>query len=307
MIRELKTLLAVAEYGTFSSAGTHIGLTQSAVSSQMQKLEEALGTQLFERTGRKATLNDAGHAALASAREIVELFDAMSTGRDAAPRPMALKVGAIASVQPVLLMRAAALFRAHYPEVRIRVVPGVSLNLLGLVDAGDVEFALMIRPPFRLPAELSWQPLLREPFVLAVPSRGGLTDWRAALAGQPFIRYDRSSFGGRQIEQFLRRRRIVVDESIELDEIDAIVASVEAGLGVALVPDTHLLKRRRARVRLLSLGDATFWREIGIVARRTRGGEARKTVAAEFAACIEAAAREIDAQQGRRKAGSTSA
>jgi DNA-binding transcriptional LysR family regulator len=297
MIRELKTFLAVVEYGTFSAAGTHIGLTQSAVSAQMQKLEDALGATLFTRTGRTATLNDAGHAALATAREIVALFDGMVSKSDASPRVATLKIGAVASAQPVLLTRAAALFRAGYPEVRLRIVPGVSLELLGRVDAGDIELALMIRPPFAVPAELAWRPLLREPFALAVPARSKLSDWRAALAEQPFIRYDRSSFGGRQIEQFLRRKRITVDESMEFDDLDAIVASVEAGLGVALLPQTHLLTRRRMRIRWLPIGDPAFHREIGIVERRQHGNgtdAARGSrVVSALTECIETAAREL--------------
>jgi DNA-binding transcriptional LysR family regulator len=298
MIRELKTFLAVVEYGTFSAAGTHIGLTQSAVSAQMQKLEDALGATLFTRTGRTATLNDAGHAALATAREIVALFDGMVSKSNASPRIATLKIGAIASAQPVLLTRAAARFRADYPEVRLRIVPGVSLELLGRVDAGDIELALMIRPPFAVPAELAWRPLLREPFALAVPARSKLSDWRAALAEEPFIRYDRSSFGGRQIEQFLRRRRIAVDESMEFDDIDAIVAAVEAGLGVALLPQTHLLARRQMQIRWLPIGDPAFYREIGIVERRQHGNSPDATFGARvviaLTECIEAAARELE-------------
>ena len=60
MITELKTFIAVVRYGGFSAAGSHIGLTQSAVSSQIQRLEESLGLELFDRTRRSAVLNEAG-------------------------------------------------------------------------------------------------------------------------------------------------------------------------------------------------------------------------------------------------------
>jgi len=63
VLRELKTFLAVVRWGTFAAAGSRIGLTQSAVSAQMQRLEEALGAPLFTRTGRSATLNEAGEEA----------------------------------------------------------------------------------------------------------------------------------------------------------------------------------------------------------------------------------------------------
>ncbi|MDG4870303.1 LysR family transcriptional regulator, partial [Guyparkeria sp. 1SP6A2] len=52
MIRELKTLVAVAQHGTFAAAGQQTGLTQAAVSAQMKRLEAELGVTLFERSGR---------------------------------------------------------------------------------------------------------------------------------------------------------------------------------------------------------------------------------------------------------------
>ena len=67
MIRELKTLIAVAQHGTFAAAGQHIGLTQAAVSAQMKRLEAALGVALFERSGRAAVAVDANIASIASA------------------------------------------------------------------------------------------------------------------------------------------------------------------------------------------------------------------------------------------------
>ncbi|RZI97258.1 MAG: LysR family transcriptional regulator, partial [Rubrivivax sp.] len=69
MIRELKTFLAVVRHGTFAAAGARIGLTQSAVSAQIARLEDALGAPLFNRTGRSALLNDAGQDALGLARQ----------------------------------------------------------------------------------------------------------------------------------------------------------------------------------------------------------------------------------------------
>ena len=67
MINELRTFIAVVRHGTFAAAGEHIGLTQSAVSSQIKRLEDSLGFALFDRTRRSATLNAAGAATLGGA------------------------------------------------------------------------------------------------------------------------------------------------------------------------------------------------------------------------------------------------
>jgi DNA-binding transcriptional LysR family regulator len=274
MIRELKTFIAITRDGTFSAAGARLGLTQSAVRAQMPKLEEALGAPLFERTRRTAVLNDAGQNALPVVQEIVALFDSLVSRPGMQTMAPLLRVGAIASVQPVLLTRALALLRQRIPNARVRVLPGVSLSLLGDMGAGDIDLAVMIKPPFALPPELAWQPLLNEPFVLALPAASTHTDWREALRQEPFVRYDRASFGGRLIEQFLRRKRITVNESLELDELDAIIGAVEAGIGVALLPRTHTQQGGRFDVRILPLDTPGFVREIGLVRLKQREGDA---------------------------------
>jgi len=235
VLREFRTFIAVARSGSFTAAGRSLGLTQSAVSSQIRRLEDYLGAPLFDRTARAAVLNAAGRDALAQAEQVVAMVERMA---DPGGRAVTgtLRMGAIASVQQGLLAQALADFRRDYPDVRVRVVPGVSLNLLGLVDSGEAELAALIRPPYALPADLAWQELVREPIVLAAPARAPRQPWRELLAGQPFIRYDHASFGGRVVDGLLRRLRIPVRESVELDEIDAIASLVRQGLGVALLP-----------------------------------------------------------------------
>ncbi|WP_427184174.1 LysR family transcriptional regulator [Bordetella bronchialis] len=285
MLTEFRTFVAVARDGTFTGAGRQLGLTQSAVSAQIRRLEEFVGVALFDRTARSATLNDAGREILAQAEEVLGLVNRMVTQAGTGHVTGSLRMAAIASVQQHLLVTALRLFRADFPDVSVRIVPGVSLSLLAHVDASEVDLAVLIRPPFKLPPELAWQPLVSEPMVLAVPASLPETGWREALAAHPFIRYDRASFGGRLVDAFLRRHRLAVHEAVELDEIDAIANLVRAGLGVALMPRTRDLDA--AGLRLLDLGAAGFERQIGIVIRRSADAAG---VAARMAACLHAAA-----------------
>lgn len=292
MLSELKTFIAVSQYGTFSGAGARIGLTQSAVSAQMQRLEEELGFALFDRTGRSATLNDAGRETLALAEEMMTLYARLSERGAVAAESGMLRVGAIASAQVSFLVDALARFRDDRPGWRIRVVPGVSLGLLGQVDSGELDLAVIIKPPFALPSELEWRTLVTEPFVLLVPKalargKGEARSWRELLRGEPFIRYDRTSFGGRLVDRFLRRSRLNVHDVIELDELQGIVQLVARGIGVALLPNSAGLGKWPAGVVALELGEATFQREIGLVQRPRHS---RQAVAGTLADCIGAAA-----------------
>jgi len=284
MLRELKTFVAVARHGTFARAGAHIGLTQSAVSAQMQRLEEALGLTLFDRTGRSARLNAHGEATLARAEAIVKLWSGLGDLDDAPEAGGRLRIGAITSVQAGPLADALARFHAAWPGSHTRVVPGVSLNLLGMVDSGDVDLAVMIRPPFALPAEVAWRALAREPFVLLVPRAVRGDDWRDILAASPFVRYDRTSFGGRLVDQFLRQQRVDVAEVAEIDDQEGLARLVACGLGVALAPTPTAMRATWPKgVRAIDLGAHTFHREIGLAVRRDR---ARRPAASRLAETI---------------------
>jgi DNA-binding transcriptional LysR family regulator len=303
MLRELKTFVAVAQHGTFAAAGEHIGLTQSAVSAQMQRLEKHLGFALFERTGRSATLNDAGRETLALADDLLALYARLGRDGSTAAEPGGmLNVGAIASVQGSFLADALVRFRGASPGWRVRVVPGVSLNLLGQVDVGELELAAIIKPPFSLPPELEVRTLAREPFVLLVPPKLARRPWRELLASEPFIRYDRRSFGGAQVERFLRRLRVNVADAIELDELQGIAQLVARGLGVALVPLTVGPTALPRGVTALDLGADTFMREIVLVERRRRDGQ--NTAAARLGDCIVEEAQAAAPREKRTRVGS---
>jgi len=105
------------------------------------------------------------------------------------------------------------------------------------------------------------------------------------LATQPFIRYDRASFGGRVVDIFLKKHRLNVHEAVELDEIEAIANLVRHGLGVALLPRLRGLDM--TGLRLAPLGDQAFHRDIGIIGRLPfDAGSVRE----KMAECLVAAA-----------------
>ncbi|MCY0108851.1 LysR family transcriptional regulator [Pseudomonas monsensis] len=284
MLRELKTFLAVARHGTFAAAGLHIGLTQSAVSAQIRNLENALGIRLFDRTGRQATLNAAGQRALPMAQEMLAIFSRMAVDDAVSEFRGELKIGAVATAQTGLLPQALLRLRQQAPGLEPKLVPGVSLNLLSQVDAGEVDLAIMIKPPFELPKELSAQVIRREPFVLIVPPQVEGDDPLRLLAERPHVRYDRNSFGGRLVTRFLREQRIEVNVALELDELEAIVKMVESGLGVSLLPRAGLWLEHPLKVRVIELGELTFYREMVLLQRYSQRNQPIQKL---FAQCLE--------------------
>jgi DNA-binding transcriptional LysR family regulator len=218
------------------------------------------------------------------AEELLGVYARLAHQGGIADKSGLLRVGAIASVQASFMVPAIKRFRGILPGWRVRVVPGVSLDLLAQVDAAEMDVAIIIRPPFALPAELAWRPVLAEPFVLLAPDELAGQPWRGLLKSQPFIRYDRNSYGGRLVERFLKKIRITVNEAVELDELQGIVGLVEQGAGVALVPHASAL-RLPAGVTALPLGADTFYREIGLVQRDSRS---LQSASLQFADCVRA-------------------
>ncbi|MDR3431164.1 MAG: LysR family transcriptional regulator [Rouxiella aceris] len=269
MLRELKTFIAVTQDGTFAAAGQRIGLTQSAVSAQIRGLEDYLGMPLFDRSGRTAVLNATGNRILPMAEQILQIFADMSQPATLNDFRGVIKIGAISTFQTGMLP--AVLVRLHQqaPALETKLIPGVSFNLLTQVDAGNIDLAIVIKPGFPLPKDLYSETLLREPFVLIAPAETVAEDPLLLLRERPFIRYDRTSFGGRLVTQFLRSQRLEPKVVLEIDEIDAIVKMVESGLGVALVPLAGLWLERNARLRVIPLAEMTFHRELILVMRHS--------------------------------------
>jgi DNA-binding transcriptional LysR family regulator len=240
MIPELRTFVAIARYGTFSAAADRIGLTQAAVSGHIKRLEDHLGFALFERHGRRARLSSAGLRTLDRARDLIGRFESLADPDEASSKEV-LKIGAIASMQPSLLARALARFHDEYPQIRIVVTPGLSLNLIEEVYAGELDLAILIKPAIGLPVDLDWLSLRTERYVLIAPEACADKKWPDILRTMPFLGYDRMAVGGRQVDRFVRNLPFRVNSAMQVP-IQSMIKMVGHGLGVALIPwtDAHL-------------------------------------------------------------------
>ena len=289
MILELRTLVAIARYGTFATAGDRIGLTQSAVSGHVRRLEKHLGFALFTRTGRSAELNAAGQQVLDRAHEILALADNLGAPVSQEDAGGLLRIGAIASAHPTIVKRALAPFHRSRPRHRIHIAPGTSLELLDRVDTGALDLAIMVRPDFGLPRHLKWTPLASEQFVLAMPPGMEGDGWREVVGSRPFLRYNRVSFGGRLVDRLLERSGTTVMDWVEIDDIPTLLRMVAEGMGVAIVPDAEAHRDEMKKVRCLPLSGQEIVREIGIVSPRASQNRA---VTLFIDNCVEAGKRQ---------------
>ena len=146
-LRALRTLLAIAQHGSFVRAADAVHLTQSAVSLHVRSLEEDFNTRLFDRSRRLPVLTDAGHIAVERAREILALYDGISSeiGGDTELRGR-LRIGAIHTALASVLPLALSAMRAEHPHLRITVASGMSAELATRVEAGELDVAITTEP-----------------------------------------------------------------------------------------------------------------------------------------------------------------
>ena len=234
-LRHLRTMVAIADAGSFAAAGDRVGLSQSAVSLQVKGLEDDLGVALFDRGQRPPKATPAGEALIRHARAVLaetdDLRRALRGGGDcgiAPARGCSDRVLGVAAADPRgaagLSPRSAR--RGSERQLR-RVSPAPSVRAISTrVWSPSHQQRSRALSGTRLP---------RASGVVAPRDAAGDTD-DELLTGHPFIWFNRNTWAGQQIERQLRVRALEVDAQIEIDHLDAITRLVEAGLGVAIVP-----------------------------------------------------------------------
>ncbi len=270
-IRWFKTFLVVSRSGSFASAAHKIGLTQAAVSIQMNALEEKLRIKLFDRSARTATLNTAGRELALRVPELVNLYDSIGSGLDNRQLGGVLALGAIHHTFAKLLPDALLLMRQSHPGIVVQVCNGVSNELMRKVEQGELDAAIVSEPPFKLPQTISWHPLVVEPLVLVTSAKLRVTSLSETLASHPFIGVSPTSWTGQLTHGAFRRHRLKVNEVMELNSLEAIAGMVMRGFGISILPLSGYLWALENRVQFWLLTEPQISREIGLIHRVDQG------------------------------------
>jgi DNA-binding transcriptional LysR family regulator len=291
-VRFLRTFMAVARYGSFSEAAERVALTQAAVSFQMRALEEEMGRELFDRSGRLALLNAAGRELLPEVKQLLDLYDRMKLPQKPGPGELAgsVALGAIVSCMGALSKVVSQLKRRH-DGLDVRLFTGKSGELAGKVESGELDAALVVESGRRM-ASMRWTPLHEEPLVaLASPTASGTTV-REILEQNPFLRFDRTQRTGLQIDRVLRRMNVHVHEFLELNAIETVVELVRQEVGVSLLPLLMWAQWRSAPdLRVLELPEdiGPIVRSVGMIERREHARQdITESIFKEYAALYEA-------------------
>lgn len=270
-LRSLRVFVMVAEAGGMTSAARQLGLTQSSVSQIVGNLEEALGSELFDRSVRPlaltaagTTLYERGRAMLAEAGDLYrELRD--RDLRQLSSLTLAMAESIANTVGPLLVAEQRALAR------RWRIWAGISPDNHAALLNHTVDAVVTTTDELDGVEGLESHAILTEPFVLVFPADyTGASAPLEALAAMPFVRYSLRSAIGRQIEGQLNRLKLNVPIGAEFDTASSQLSAVANGMGWSLSTPLCLLQevRQIERLRVEPMPRGRFTRPISLVARR---------------------------------------
>ncbi|MCG2623927.1 LysR family transcriptional regulator [Arthrobacter sp. I2-34] len=242
--RRLRVLLAIARTGGVLAAADELRLTPSAVSQQLNKLEDESGHALVVRTPKGSLLTPAGLAMAEAAEEIERALNAararMESGAELAG---VVRVGGFTSFLRTIVIPRLPEWRSQYPQLQIRIVEDDLPALMRLLrqrelDAVVVELDSATAEQRSLPTGMLEEPLLDEPWKLVVPSEALLGTENVDLARLPlpWLGVEPSAANAAVIGRLRRSTGARVETVHQYQETLTALALVAAGEGVAVVP-----------------------------------------------------------------------
>ncbi|WP_033223971.1 LysR family transcriptional regulator [Streptomyces virginiae] len=291
-IKKLRILRTLAEQGTVTQAAETLHMTPSAVSQQLTNLARQLGVVLLEAEGRRVRLTDAAHLVLRHTEAVfaqLERADAELAGYLAGDTGE-VRVGAFSTAVPALVVPAVAALRRTHPGVEVRVRETEAAEAYELLSAGGVDLALSLtaHAPTARDPRFTRVALLEDPLDVALPPDHPLAtapDLRLAdLSGDPWI-YGGSGPWSEIARSACEAAGFVPEQAHSASGWTAILAMVEAGMGVALVPRMVSSRASGVAVRVLSRDRPTRH----VLAAVRRGAESAPALSHVLTALREAA------------------
>jgi DNA-binding transcriptional LysR family regulator len=270
-IRTFKIFLAVVKLGNFAAVGREVGLSAAAVGLQMRALEQDLGQTLFDRGAGAVVLNPAGRQMAARIEDLVMRYEALADGGDSGELSGTVVMGALVSTLMGSFADALWQLRQEHPRLDVKLLAGMSSQFADQVKQGELDAAVVTRSPFPLASSLVWTALYTEPMILVAPRRPHFPmprDGAGILRRCPFIRFDRSTWTGRLVQDVLDQCEVAAADGMELNSVEAIIELARQGFGVAIVPQLANVDWARDRaLKIVPLPGVDVQRAVGLLER----------------------------------------
>ncbi|MFE9657818.1 LysR family transcriptional regulator [Micromonospora sp. NPDC006431] len=256
-VEDLRRLLALADHERVTDAAAALHMSQPTLSRLLARVEEELGSRLFERDARGVRPNPYGEVVLAAAKDITDRYDQLL--RDLAglldPESGTVRLAFLDSMATSLVPRLLHDFRQQAPRVRVALRQEPGHEILRDLASGVSELALISPRP---DGPHGWLPLQRQQLVLVVPAGHRLAERARVrldeIAEEDFVTVP-SGFGFRSlVDELFAAAGATPRVAFESGDLATIEGLVGSGLGVALVPEEFAGASRSVGVPLVADG-----------------------------------------------------
>jgi LysR family hydrogen peroxide-inducible transcriptional activator len=272
-IRQLECMVAVAETGSFRRAATTLGISQPALSAQVQAAEHMLGVQVFERDRRSVLITSAGEDVVSRAREALIAVDAVGDAARQRGEPLvgSLRMGVIPTIAPYWLPALLPEVHRRFPRLELILREDQTHRLIDQLSAGQLELALLAIP---VQGDFTTAPVAREGFIAAAPRGAPLIKHRGKLTerdldDQTVLLLEDGHCLRDQALEVCKRAGAVESVEVRATSLPTLVQMVAGGLGVTLLPEASVttLVQKHGPVALAEFAKPVPGRTIGLAWR----------------------------------------
>ncbi|RLQ94053.1 cidABC operon transcriptional activator CidR [Falsibacillus albus] len=270
-IKHLQYFIEVTRFNSFTKAAEHLYITQPTISKMIKNLETELGVDLFERSGKKLILTDAGTVLLEQAKLIEKAFNNLQSELD---NLLGLKKGHVRiGLPPIIDSRffpnVIGRFHEHYPDITFQLVEDGSKKIEDDVEKNDLDIGVVVLPTKE---ELFHHfSFLKEDLKLIVPPSHPLADRKEVqleeLSEESFILFNKD-FVLRDLIisscNFVGFNPKIISESSQWDFIEEMVA---CKLGITLLPDS-ICSHLNDNVRPIKIVNPSIYWNLAIIWRK---------------------------------------
>lgn len=272
-LESLKMFCDVVETGSFSRAAQLNHVTQSAVSQQIRALENRYGQKLLSRSARQVTPTPSGERLFRGCKEILARFSEV----ESEIREQSSEIVGTCTVSTIysvglheLQSIMTALLKTH-PKVNLRLNYRRNDQVYDDVILGSAEIGIVAYPQPRAGVDIL---PFRDDKLAVVCAPGNPLAQKAkvslaALAGMPFIAFDREAPTRKAMDKMFRERGLTLNPVMEMDNVETIKQAISMGLGVGILPlATVMHEVNEGTLIAKPFAEGTFSRAIGLLVRK---------------------------------------
>ena len=260
----------VAEYKSFSRTAEAMHITPSAVSHAIANLEDQFGFALFERSRKGVQLTVNGEKMLPLVNRVRECNENVlqEAGRINDSDVGEVRIGVLHSVALTWMPEIIKRFKDKYPKIEVRIYEAGYNEISDLLYKHAIDIGIVADSFVK--AGQMFELLVKDHMVCVVPADFTTKSEKMITVeeikrGKLLMQYDAGEI---ELKKFLEENEISVDEYIKVDDDNVMVALVEQGLGISVVPGL-CVKNSRRKVKILGLKPDVY-RNLGLVTASTR-------------------------------------